>query len=283
MLRGCLDWFRAWGQLQRAYSGMGNSCLGQRGPAPVTLQIYDAGGTEVVKNVNTFLRAVGTGAFHTGVEVYGKEWSFGFTNDGSSGIFSCPPQRCKTHAYREAVPMGETFLSQTEVESLLLSMAMMWRGRHYDVLRRNCTHFCEEFCSKLSVGPVPAWVGNMALAGRTVDIGMQRVASFRTVNSARTMSTGNDGDMLPPMSVSKCETGCARPSSRTRDRRRGIESPAQSATPPRRRDGTLGFRDFSQDLHFLNSVKSVSSMKSISNMQSVTDLKNSPSFGREHS
>jgi len=249
----------------------------------VTLQIYDAGGTEVVKNVNTFLRAVGTGAFHTGVEVYGKEWSFGFTNDGSSGIFSCPPQRCRTHAYREAVPMGETFLSQTEVESLLLAMAMVWRGGHYDVLRRNCTHFCEEFCSKLGVDPVPAWCGNMALAGRTVDIGMQRVASFRTVNTAKTMSTGNDGNLLPPMSVSKCETGSTRPSSRTRDRRRSTESPARSATPPRCRDGTLGLRDLTQDLHFLNSVKSVSSMKSISNMQNATNQKNSPRFGREHS
>uniref|UniRef100_A0A6T0WDF2 PPPDE domain-containing protein n=1 Tax=Alexandrium monilatum TaxID=311494 RepID=A0A6T0WDF2_9DINO len=167
---------------------MGNICYGELGPAPVTLQIYDAGGTEVVKNVNKLLRAVGTGAFHTGVEVYGKEWSFGFTSDGSSGIFSCPPRCCKTHAYRESVHLGETELSQLDVEALLSELSSQWRGGHYDVLRRNCTHFSEELCRCLGVGPVPAWVGNIALAGRTVDIGMQRVASFRSVKSCATVS-----------------------------------------------------------------------------------------------
>mmetsp|Transcript_124416 Transcript_124416/g.387353 ORF Transcript_124416/g.387353 Transcript_124416/m.387353 type:complete len:244 (+) Transcript_124416:115-846(+) len=167
---------------------MGNLCLGELGPAPVTLQIYDAGGTRMVTNVNTLLRAVGTGAFHTGVEVYGKEWSFGFTNDGSSGIFACQPRRCKTHAYRESVRLGDTSLSQLQVERMLLELADSWRGVHYDVLRRNCTHFSEELCQKLGVGPVPAWVGNIALAGRTVDIGIQRVASFRSVKSVGSAS-----------------------------------------------------------------------------------------------
>mmetsp|Transcript_49726 Transcript_49726/g.144274 ORF Transcript_49726/g.144274 Transcript_49726/m.144274 type:complete len:244 (-) Transcript_49726:72-803(-) len=180
---------------------MGNLCLGEQGPTPVTLQIYDAGGTEMVKNVNTLLRAVGTGAFHTGVEVYGKEWSFGFTNDGSSGIFSCPPRCCKTHAYRESVAMGETDFSQLDVEALLLELAGHWRGGHYDVLRRNCTHFSEEFLRKLGLGPVPTWVGNIALAGRTVDLGIQRVASFRSVKSMGTASLG--GQKMSPRTMKR--------------------------------------------------------------------------------
>lgn len=161
---------------------MGNVCLGETGPAPVTVQIYDAGGTEMVKNVNSFLREFGTGAFHSAVEVYGKEWSFGFTQDGSSGIFCCPPRRCKTHSYREALSMGDTSLSQNQVEDVLARMALDWRGAQYDVLRRNCTHFTEEFLRNLGVGPCPDWVGNIALAGRNMDIGIQRVASFRSAS-----------------------------------------------------------------------------------------------------
>mmetsp|Transcript_3696 Transcript_3696/g.11634 ORF Transcript_3696/g.11634 Transcript_3696/m.11634 type:complete len:231 (-) Transcript_3696:147-839(-) len=225
---------------------MGNSCLGQSGPAPVTLQIYDAGGTEVVKNVNTLLRAVGTGAFHTGVEVYGKEWSFGFTNDGSSGIFSCPPRCCRTHAYREAVPMGETLMSQGEVEELLIQLAMDWRGGHYDVLRRNCTHFSEEFCGKLGVGPVPAWVSNIALAGRTVDIGIQRVASFRSMHSASTVSQGGDG------------AGCPLTRRPGRQGRRGSR-------------GRNIVRSTSQDL--LASMKTVQSMRTVQSLPDIQSFK----------
>ena len=32
------------------------------------------------------------GAFHVGVECYGKEWSFGFRDDDESGIFSTIPR-----------------------------------------------------------------------------------------------------------------------------------------------------------------------------------------------
>lgn len=238
---------------------MGNSCFGQSGPAPVTLQIYDAGGTEMVKNVNTLLRAVGTGAFHTGVEVYGKEWSFGFTNDGSSGIFSCPPRCCKTHAYREAVPMGETDLSQVEVEELLMRLASNWRGAHYDVLRRNCTHFSEEFCRKLGVGPIPAWVGNIALAGRTVDIGIQRVTSFRTIKTAKSVASAK--------TVSSASPGPA-----GRQQRRG--TPWQKPGQPEDHGGL-------EDL--LASVKSVKAIQSVNDLRSVQDMRSIPDMKTFHS
>jgi len=235
---------------------MGNTCLGQSGPSPVILHIYDAGGTEMVKNVNTLLRAVGTGAFHTGVELYGKEWSFGFTNDGSSGIFSCPPRSCKTHRYREAVPMGETPMSQMEVEDLLMQLASDWRGGHYDVLRRNCTHFSEEFCRRLGVGPLPHWVGNIVLAGRTVDIGIQRVASFRSVGTAK--------------SAGMASVAIASPGPRKRGRGRSSNRHRGSRdTRSASHDGTFGA--MSQEL--LGSMKSMHQLQTMHTVASMHSLK----------
>lgn len=207
----------------------------------------------MVKNVNTFLRAVGTGAFHTGVEVYGKEWSFGFTNDGSSGIFSCPPQQCKTHAYREAVPMGETTLSQIEVEDMLIQLALDWKGTQYDVLRRNCTHFSCEFCKRLGLGPVPAWVGNIALAGRTVDIGIQRVASFRSMGT-QSMATHSMG--------TQSAGSAAAPPRRSARRARGLQGAARARAPAGgapARQALLA--EVSQDL--FGSVMSMQSMHTV--------------------
>lgn len=149
---------------------------GRQGPTPVTLQIYDVSGNPAIKNVNQIFRAMGTGAFHAAVEVYGQEWSFGYTPDGC-GIFNCPPRGCTAHSYREPVPMAETNMSEREVQRLLMEMADEWPGKNYDLLHRNCCHFSDELCRRLGVGSVPAWVTNLAGAGATLNRGFSTVAS----------------------------------------------------------------------------------------------------------
>jgi len=127
----------------------------------VRLNIYDVGSSTVQK-VNTVFRAMGVGAFHAAVEVYGQEWSFGYRPDGGSGIFCSRPRQCDLHIYRESVVMGSTLLSELKVHEIMKRMAKEWPGGNYDVLQRNCCHFSEEFCAKLGVGPLPLWVNNLA-------------------------------------------------------------------------------------------------------------------------
>jgi len=148
---------------------------GKKGPAPVTLHIYDVSGHGAITNLNKFCRAMGTGAFHAAVEIYGEEWSFGYTDGGGSGVFSCPPKGCEAHAYRESLLMGETAMSEREVMALLDKLALEWRGEDYDLLRRNCCSFSDEFCVQLGVGNIPPWVKNLAGAGATLDDGFTTV------------------------------------------------------------------------------------------------------------
>merc|ERR1719201_2433772 len=83
---------------------------------PVRLHIYDVSGHSAVQGANRFFRAIGTGAYHAGVEVHGQEWSFGCSDGGflGSGIFNCDPKGCGCHEYRESEDMGDTHFSKKE-------------------------------------------------------------------------------------------------------------------------------------------------------------------------
>jgi hypothetical protein len=171
----------------------------------VTLHIYDVVGHALVRNVNRICRALGTGAFHTGVEVYGQEWSYGYSDQRHSGVFCCTPRSCNTHAYREAIEMGHTDLSPGEVRALLEELARVWPGQEYDLLRRNCCHFTDEFCRRLGVGALPNWVSSLASTGAalldnglTATISLPILRSLDDPVSALRGSTGSLSVMLSP-------------------------------------------------------------------------------------
>ncbi|CAK0894007.1 unnamed protein product [Prorocentrum cordatum] len=138
----------------------------------VRLNIYDLGRGAPVQWANGVLCKIGTGAFHAGVEVYGREYSFGHRSDGSSGVVWCPPRGAEGHAFREAVDLGAVRLSKSQVQRLVGRMADEWPGRDYDLFRRNCCHFCEELCQRLGVARVPEYVFSLAAAGARIRDGV---------------------------------------------------------------------------------------------------------------
>jgi len=127
---------------------------------PVILHIYDVA-TDNLKWVNGMLRNVGTGVFHAGVEVFGSEWSFGYS-EKATGVHSCKPRGNPYHQYREQVFMMTTPLTESEVKALVQKLSDAWPGRDYDVLTRNCCHFSDALCQALSVGEIPQWVLRLA-------------------------------------------------------------------------------------------------------------------------
>jgi len=155
--------------------------------ANVVLHIYDLN-----PDANKALRLLGTGAFHSAVEVFGEEWSYGFRESGT-GIFCCPPKSCQGAVYRESVKMGTTPMSQHEVDSLLERMRTEWRGMEYDLLRRNCCVFSNAFCQELGVGSIPNWVTNLAAAGATLGDGFIKAASV--THSAAIIAAAKAGEI----------------------------------------------------------------------------------------
>lgn len=138
----------------------------------VQLHIYDLSGSRMVSHANKLFRSLGTGVFHAAVEVYGLEWSFGFSPSGS-GVFCCPPKTCELHHYRESIDLGITDVSEEDFDRIVERLKLRWQGRHYDMLYQNCCHFCDNLAKALGVDPLPDWVNNLAAAGATLDRGFK--------------------------------------------------------------------------------------------------------------
>lgn len=88
-------------------------------------------------------------------QVYGEdEWSFGFCEQGT-GVFSCPASKNPMYSYRECIVLGRTNFSIFKVNQILRELSREWPGSSYDLLAKNCNHFCDEFCEKLGVPKLP--------------------------------------------------------------------------------------------------------------------------------
>ena len=143
---------------------------------PVVLNVYDLGTeggtggmgrlTNALPGLNTVLRGVVGGAFHGALSVYGLEYSFGWNDQDLTGVFECENCGNTAHRFRESIPLGDTRLGRKELEWILSRELMeAWPGDSYDLLRRNCCHFCEEFAGILGVKPLPSWMNSLANTG----------------------------------------------------------------------------------------------------------------------
>lgn len=138
---------------------------------PVTVNVYHLGHKQSIQRVNqvfhSFLHT--GGVFHAAVEVYGVEWSFGFTRRGS-GIFSCDPKKCPMHTFTESVYLGDANKLPGEVQFILQRMEPNWAGMTYDILKKNCCNFSDEFVKQLGFsGGIPKWIHRAADIGATLN------------------------------------------------------------------------------------------------------------------
>ncbi|KAA8539954.1 hypothetical protein F0562_026646 [Nyssa sinensis] len=139
----------------------------------VILHIYDVTNSGSDKTNNTIVQInkifkdrIGLGGiFHSAVQVFGDdEWSFGFCEQGT-GVFSCPSGKNPMYTYRECIVLGKTNFSTSKVNQILRELSREWPGNSYDLLSKNCNHFCDEFCERLGVPKLPGWVNRFAHAG----------------------------------------------------------------------------------------------------------------------
>lgn len=131
-------------------------------PLPITVHVYDV--SRIVL-LNKVLKPMGSGAFHVGLEVLGKEWSYTGAG-GGTGVFQCRPQKCPGHVYRDSVSMGQAFTSEEELGNMIKLLEDEWQSSGYDTLTKNCCHFVDDFSQRLGVGSIPAWLTHLAGVGR---------------------------------------------------------------------------------------------------------------------
>mmetsp|Transcript_47523 Transcript_47523/g.87116 ORF Transcript_47523/g.87116 Transcript_47523/m.87116 type:complete len:406 (+) Transcript_47523:102-1319(+) len=128
----------------------------------VFLNIYDVSYDDKIHRLNSLLShrlsplKLG-GIFHAGVEVNGREWSFGNCGLGS-GVAAHEPQRHPHHNFRESVRMSCTQLSAEQVARVIEDLKGDYQGSSYSLIGRNCCHFADDMCCRLGVGSIPPWV-----------------------------------------------------------------------------------------------------------------------------
>ncbi|KAI4325226.1 hypothetical protein MLD38_030643 [Melastoma candidum] len=129
------------------------------GSMPVYLNVYD------LTPVNGYAYWVGLGVYHSGVQVHGVEYAYGAHEYPSTGIFEAEPRRCEGFTFRKSLLVGKTNLGPAEVRAVMEELSDTYRGNTYHLITKNCNHFCNDACVRLTGNPIPSWVNRLARIG----------------------------------------------------------------------------------------------------------------------
>jgi hypothetical protein len=135
---------------------------GARRKEKVYLNVYD------LTPYNDYVHFAGLGAYHSGLEVYGREYSFGGHEFSSTGVFVCETKSAPGARFQQSIEVGETDLSAAEVQSLVDSMSAEWAGNSYHLLTRNCNSFTNALCKRMLNRRAPFWINRLACIGNAV-------------------------------------------------------------------------------------------------------------------
>ena len=173
------------------------------------------------ESMNNGLHALGTGAYHCGLEINGIEYAYG-ANDiaDATGVFTCVPKHSPGYQHRASIDFGcrvvrkkewvniqtdlvntktgkgtavsdvyEQVMNYVDGHDLMQSMAREYRGTDYDLLEKNCCTFARDACLRLGVRDheIPTWFMNLASAGAKTREAAQKTLSAFTPQKLITM------------------------------------------------------------------------------------------------
>lgn len=126
------------------------------GVVPVYLNVYD------LTPINGYAYWLGLGVYHSGVQVHGVEYAFGAHEHPTTGIFEVEPKQCPGFTFRKSILIGRTDLGPKEVRAFMEKLAEEYTGNSYNLITKNCNHFCNDVCVRLTGKPIPRWVNRLA-------------------------------------------------------------------------------------------------------------------------
>jgi len=164
------------------------------------------------------------GALHAGVEVFGREWSFGGGVGPGSGVVCEVPCTNQQHRFRETVVLECTALCDGEVALIIGELLEAWRPEDYHWLHRNCLTFANELCQRLGVGRLPAWIDRFARGAGAVDLSVRGIAE-----SVHNVAAGARGVVL---SIAQGPGSCGRCTDARREEMREARQEGQPQVFP---------------------------------------------------
>ena len=141
-----------------SYSGVAYD--DDRAREPVILNVYDMFWT------NDYTGNIGLGVYHSGLEVYGREYAYGGHPFPFSGIFDISPRQAgelgEQFRFKESLHIGFTDFRPGDVEKILEELGKEFRGDRYHLMHRNCNHFSGALSQILTGEDIPGWVNRLA-------------------------------------------------------------------------------------------------------------------------
>ncbi|KAL3655296.1 hypothetical protein CASFOL_001082 [Castilleja foliolosa] len=129
------------------------------GTVPVYLNVYD------LTPMNGYAYWIGLGIYHSGVQIHGVEYAFGAHEHSTTGIFEVEPKRCPGFTFRKSILIGRSDLGLDEVRAFMDKLAEVYTGNSYNLITKNCNHFCNDVCLRLTEKSIPRWVNRLARLG----------------------------------------------------------------------------------------------------------------------
>lgn len=152
----------------------------------IHLNIYDLVWDKEKGKNNAGLADLGLGFYHTGLELWGKELSFGHSKRFKSGVFAVKPKKADElmphTVFRQSIEMDTIYISRYSVDKILNRLSAKYTSDAYNVVRNNCNHFTEELCQALCGKDIPEWVNRPAKMGcSTLDVLNAPFEAFNSV------------------------------------------------------------------------------------------------------
>ena len=121
----------------------------------VRLNVYD------LAEANGWLSRIGVGAYHTGIEVAGFEYSF-----CDEGVFKTKPRGAPPPAvFKESLVLGTHNGSANDVSRVIRELREEFPAGTYDILKKNCNVFSNALSLRLVGVEIPRYINRLAGIG----------------------------------------------------------------------------------------------------------------------
>ncbi|KAM7490014.1 hypothetical protein LguiA_032935 [Lonicera macranthoides] len=191
------------------------------GKVQVFLNVYD------LTPINGYAYWFGLGVYHSGVQVHGVEYAFGAHEHSTTGIFEVEPKMCPGFTFRKSILIGRTDMGPKEVRAFMEKLAVEYSGNTYNLITKNCNHFCNDACVQLTGKPIPSWVNRLARLGFLCNCVLPAGLNETKVRQIRSEDTNCEKKKLRSHSNRSSSSG----STSTRGSRQRSRPPVNSTKP----------------------------------------------------
>lgn len=90
------------------------------------------------------------------------EYAFGGSDSSKPGVVKLEPRHFQGLQVRKSILIGRTEMGEKECQDFIKKLAKEYPGNSYNIIFRNCNHFANDTCKRLTKKSIPGWVNRLA-------------------------------------------------------------------------------------------------------------------------